>query len=141
MSDADNISSVIRERQLAVRRELDRRNIALKALQYDSGIPYQTILSYFPGEKDRQPAIMPLSAFFRLIPVLPRDLVDLLLPHGHMIIPVPEGVDHDDLAAKAGEFALTYAHARHPNSEAGIDIGPCERTDLNNKAAGLRAVP
>jgi len=140
MPDSDNISSVIRDRQLAVRRELDRRNIALKVVSFDSGIPYQTILSYFPGEKDKQPAVMPLSAFFRLIDVLPRDLIDLLLPSGKMIITVPEGIDHDELAEKAGEYALTYAHARHRDSECGADLGPGECSDLNGKAVELHVV-
>jgi hypothetical protein len=139
MSHGDTITSVIRDRQLAIRRELDRRHIHLKVVSADSGIPYPTLVSYFPGEQDRQPAVMPISALYRLIGVLPDDLIDLLLPTGRMIIAVPEGVDHDTLAAKCGEFALSYAHARHPHSEAGVDIGPGENTDLSAKAAGLGA--
>jgi len=139
MSHGDTITSAIRARQLAIRRELDRRHIHLKVIAGDAGIPYPTLISYFPAEKDRQPAVMPITALYRLIGVLPGDLIDLLLPTGWMIIPVPEGVDHDTLAAKAGEFALTYALARHPQSEAGIDIGPGEHTDLSVKAAELGA--
>lgn len=140
MSDGDKITSVVRERQLAVRRELDRRHIPLKVVSLDSGIPYQTIISYFPGEKDKQPAVMPLSAFYRLIGVLPRDLIDLLLPTGNIVIKVPEDVDFDDLAAKASDFVSSYIQTRHPDSEGGADLGTSETTNLSTKAAGLRAV-
>ena len=48
------VNDIIRERQLAIRRELDRRGIALKVVSYDSKIPYPTLLTYFPGG-DRVP--------------------------------------------------------------------------------------
>ncbi|MGJ3625985.1 hypothetical protein AB5I41_01615 [Sphingomonas sp. MMS24-JH45] len=51
---------IVRDRQLVVRREMDRRGISLKAVALDSGIPYATIVSYFPGERDRQPATIPV---------------------------------------------------------------------------------
>jgi hypothetical protein len=53
MADAVKI---VRQRQLAIRREMDRRGIALKQVEFDSGIPYATLLSYFPLEGSREPA-------------------------------------------------------------------------------------
>ena len=40
---ADSVT-IIRERQCVIRRELDRRGIALKAVALDSDIPYPTLL-------------------------------------------------------------------------------------------------
>src|SRR5690348_16491897 len=56
------VSEIIRDRQRAIRRELDRRQIPLKVLAYDSGIKYDTLISYFPGGEGRHPAELPSSA-------------------------------------------------------------------------------
>lgn len=135
MVDCDGIVSVMRERQLAIRREMDRRGLSLKVVAFDSGIPYPTLVSYFPMEKDRQPAQLPIGAFHRLIGHIPQDLLDVLLPDGFTIMRVPEGLDADDLARQCGAYMASYAQARHPQSEAGIEIGPTEKEGL------LRAVP
>ena len=44
-------SIIVRERQLVIRRELDRRGIAMKIVAMDSAIPYSSLLSYFPVER------------------------------------------------------------------------------------------
>lgn len=134
MGDVDVIVSVIRERQLAIRRELDRRCLSLKVIAYDSGIPYPTLVSYFPKETERQPAQLPVGALFRLIGHMPADLTDLLLPDGYAILKVPEGLDPDDMARQCSAYLTQYAQARHPDSEAGIEIGPNEREGLHRAA-------
>lgn len=48
--------------------------------------------------------------------------------------------DHDDLAGQCIDFAAEYSGARHPESEAGVDIGPNENDRLTKKARHLRAV-
>lgn len=136
----DRIVDVVRARQLVIRRELDRRGILLKAIALDSRVPYNTVISYFPLEKDRQPAAMPVAALYSFIGVIPADLLSLLLPHGHAIVAVPEGLDHDEVARAATEFVTAYAAARHHASESGVDIGPREDKALGGHATRLRAV-
>lgn len=130
-------STIIRERQLAMRREMDRRGIALKIVSQDSGIPYPTLLSYFPAEGSREPAVMPTSAQYDLAGNMPDDLLSLLLPAGHVIVRVPEGVDFDELADSFAEFLKTKNDFHHPESEAGRDIGPNEEATLTAKVVHL----
>ncbi|MGJ3630144.1 hypothetical protein AB5I41_31100 [Sphingomonas sp. MMS24-JH45] len=133
---------IVRDRQLVVRREMDRRGISLKAVALDSGIPYATIVSYFPGERDRQPATIPGSALFVLVQsqALPLDLVSLLLPEGFQVVRVPEGIDFDDMEDLCRDFIATKAQAHHRDSPAGRELSDCEQTALCGKAGHLRAV-
>lgn len=131
-------SNIIRERQLAIRRELDRRGIALKVVAFDSGIPYNTLCSYFPGG-ERQPAEMPVSAAFNLCGVLPDDLLNLLCPDGFALVRVPAGIDYDDISEGCREFIAAKDRAHHPDSPAGRDIAPCEESSLAAKVVRLRA--
>lgn len=132
-------NDIVREGQLAIRRELDRRGIHLKAVSLDSGIPYATVVSYFPGEKNAAPATMSAAALYGLIGAIPPDLLSLLLPPGHMIVKVAEGVDYDDISAACRDFVDTKEKAHHPESEAGRDIGPGEEATLGAKVIRLRA--
>ena len=133
--------TIIRERQLAIRREMDRRGISLKAVSLDSGVPYDTIKSYFPGEKNAVPHTIPGSALYSLCDskALPLDLLSLLLPDGFQIIRAPEDIDHDTLCDMASEYVAEKNRAHHPESEAGRDIGPGEHAVLTAKVAQLRA--
>jgi hypothetical protein len=132
------VNEIIRERQLAIRRELDRRQIPLKVIAYDSGIPYPTLLTYFPGG-DRKPAELPSSAVFSLCGILPDDLLNLLCPAGYAVVPVPRDTDYDDINQHCMEFVAEKARAHHPESEAGIAIGPNEQAQLAGKVVRLRA--
>jgi hypothetical protein len=133
--------TIVRERQLAIRREMDRRGIALKQVEFDSGIPYATLLSYFPAEGSREPAVMPASALYKLAEgkALPNDLLSLLLPQGLVIVSVPEGVDFDDIEDACRELLATKGAAHHPESEAGREIGPGEEAELATKVVQIRA--
>lgn len=137
MRDGDTI---LRERQLVIRRELDRRSISLKAIAFDAGMPYSTLLSYFPGERDKEPHTVSGAAMFKLCGVLPADLLSLLLPDGFQVVRVPEGIDHDTIADKASDYLTTKNAAHHPASEAGRDLGPTEQATLDGKVVELRAV-
>lgn len=136
MRDEDTI---LRERQLVIRRELDRRSISLKAIAFDAGMPYSTLLSYFPGERDKEPHTVSGAAMFKLCGVLPADLLSLLLPDGFQVVRVPEGCDHDKIADLANDYLAAKNAAHHPASEAGRDIGPAEDAALSGKVAELRA--
>jgi hypothetical protein len=132
-----NSSAIIRDRQLAIRRELDRRGIPLKVIAFDSDIPYATLCSYFPGG-DRPPAEMPTSAAFDLCGVLPDDLLNLLCPPGFAVVRVPSGVDYDEIAASCRDLIDTKDRAHHPDSEEGRELGPNERASLDGKVVKLR---
>jgi hypothetical protein len=137
MSDRNTI---VRDRQLAIRREMDRRGISLKAVAFDSGIPYPTIISYFPGERDRVPATIPGCAIYALCEglALPADLLSMLLPEGFQIVRVPEGIDHDRIAELAADYLAAKLAAHDPESEAGRDIGPNEDRALTGKVVALK---
>ena len=130
---------IVRERQLVIRRELDRRGISLKAVALDSHIPYQTVISYFPGEKDKQPATLSGAAIFALCQskAIPLDLLSLILPDGFQIVRAPEDIDHDALCEIAADYVSEKNRAHHPESEAGRDIGPGEQSSLTRKVVQL----
>lgn len=134
MRDEDKI---VRGRQLTIRRELDRRGVSLKAIAFDSNLSYSTLISYFPGEKDREPATISGAALFALCGVLPADLISLILPDGFQIVRAPESIDHDALCELATEYVSAKNRAHHPESEAGRDIGPGEESALGGLVVQL----
>jgi hypothetical protein len=140
MSDG---STIMRGCQRAIRQELDRRSIALKVVSANSGIPYSTLCSYFPGNErgivEKQPAELPMGALYGLCGAIPDDLLNLLLPDGWAIVRVPAGVDFDEVSSACRDFISTKDQAHHPESEAGRDIGPGEQSVLNEKVVRLRA--
>jgi hypothetical protein len=131
--------TIVRQRQLAIRRELDRRGVALKAVSFDSGLSYQTLLSYFPAEGSREPAAIPMAAVYALCGALPADLLNLLLPEGWAFVQVPAGIDFDEISGACRDFIDAKDKSHHPDSEAGRDIGPTEHKELSGKVVRLRA--
>jgi len=143
MRDANMI---VRERQLAIRREMDRRSISLKAVSFDSGIPYATIVSYFPGEKNKEPATIGAAALFLLCegvegkgPALPLDLLSELLPASFAIVRQPENLDHDEYETMCRDYLAAKAQAHKACSPAGREISDCEREALDSKVVHLKA--
>jgi len=134
---ASNIT-IVRDRQLAIRRELDRRGISLKAIAYDAGIPYPTLLSYFPCD-DREPHLISGAAIYSLCGVLPHDLISLLLPDGFQVVRAPEDVDHDQLADAMADYLAAKQHAHHPDSPDGREIAECEDDELCTRLAAVKA--
>jgi hypothetical protein len=130
-------SEIIRERQRAIRRELDRRGRSLKVIAYDSGIKYDTLISYFPGG-ERPVAEMPISAAFALCGVLDDDLINLLCKDGYAVVRVPTDVDYDAINQHCMDFLSEKSAAHHPQSEAGVEIGPNEQAHLACKVVRLR---
>jgi len=138
MRDANMI---VRDRQLVIRREMDRRDISLKAVSLDSGIPYATIVSYFPGERDRAPATMSGAVIYTLLATaaLPVDLMSLLLPNGFQVVKVPEGIDHDEVEGLCRDYLATKGKAHCLTSPGGREISACEQSELDAKVVRLRA--
>ena len=139
MSDRNEI---VRQRQSAIRRELDRRGVALKAVSMDSGIIYSTLLTYLPQDGGDKPAMMPMSAVYALAEskAIPDDLLSLLLPAGCMIVRAPEEMDHDQVETACRDFLADKGKAHHPDSPAGREISECEAAALSKRAAHIVAV-
>lgn len=129
---------LLRAQALAMRAAMDpaRGGLPAKVLAFECGIPEATLRSWAKDE----PAAMPLGALWQLAGVVPIDLLNLMLPDGLALVRVPDGQDHAACAAAAMDFAAGYAEARHPESEAGCEIGPGEDAELNARAARLRGV-
>ena len=84
----------MRERQLTLARIIAKHGRSLKAVALESGLPYSTLRSYFPGERDATPAIMPITGLALLFGVLPDDWLSILIePEGRRFAPeeTPEG--------------------------------------------------
>ena len=133
MHDDSKIVSVILDRQAAMRREMDRRQIAMKVIAQDSGILYGTLLTYFPADALKRPVQIPGSAVFALAGHLPTDILSLLLPDGYQVVRAPEDINHDEIADVMAEYLATKQHAHHPQSPAGREIADCEDNVLNAK--------
>ena len=135
-------TDIVRDRQLAIRRELDRRGISLKAVSLDAGMSYSTVQSYFPADPNAAPAIMSVAALYRLLAskAVPAELLSLLLPDGFVIVQVPAAVDYDDVSSLCQEYLERKERAHHPTSPAGREISDCEGRDLSAKVVRLGAV-
>lgn len=133
---------IVRQRQSAIRRELDRRGIALKAVAFDSGLEYSTLLTYFRPEGGGKPVMLPASAIYALAAgnAIPPDLLSLLVPDGFAIVRVSEEMNPDQVEEACRDFLAEKGRAHHPESEMGREIGPGEHSRLAGKAAHLRAV-
>jgi hypothetical protein len=131
-----DVSTIMRQRQRDVRCEIDGRGFHLKAVASKSGLEYGTLLTYFPGG-EREPAIIPMSAVYALAEsrALPAEILSMLLPAGQMIVEVPEGIDHDQIAPAMREYLRAKDDAHHPDSPAGRDIADCEDKTLRAKFA------
>lgn len=132
-------SKIIRDRQKAIRREMTRRSILLKQVFFDSGIPLQTLATYFPEDPNKQPAQIPGGAIYSLVSgeALPPDLLDLLMPEGVIILRTTGELDHNEVALRVTEYQTTLAKARHPDSPAKEKISDCEQEDLDAKVARI----
>ncbi len=132
-------TKIVRDRQRAIRREMDRRGIALKVVALDAGLSLSTIASYFPADDAKDPAMMPVSVLFALADkkALPLDLLSLLLPGSVSLVALPEGVDHHAAAAAMRDYLAAKDDAHRPDSEAGEAIGPGEHEKLTGKLVAV----
>jgi hypothetical protein len=132
-------NTIVRGNQLLIRREMDRRGISIKQVQLDGGWKDpSTVMSYFPNPDGKGvPQTMSVAALYRLISTkaLPVDLLSLLLPSGHVIVQVPEAVDHDEISEAVCDYLREKERAHRPDSECGPAIGPNEDASLRDKFA------
>lgn len=136
-SHTDNIADRQRAMQERVFRLAIRdHGLTLKAISLDSDIGYTTIQTYAKGQ-----AVMSIASLFRLVGVIPDELLSLLLPNGKHIVEAPEEIDHDEIAGALHDYLLTKEKAHHPESPAGRDIAPCEDKALRGKLAVVVSRP
>lgn len=131
-------TTIVKRAQLVIRSELDRRGYQMKVVAADANIHPNTLGSYFPADRNADPAQIPMGAVYALIGAIPADLLSLLLPDGWHLVEAPADIDHDDLAAGCIDYASAHARARHPDSPGGVDIVDCEDSDLKGRAARLK---
>lgn len=133
----DKMIIQMRDRQARVFRiacDPTRYGLTLKLIAMDAGLGYDSVRHYASGE-----TVMPITALFALVGVIPDELLSLLLPEGRLIVQVPAEIDHDS-ACEAMEDYLTAKHAAHrQDSECGPAIGPGEHKSLCAKLTVVRA--
>jgi hypothetical protein len=130
-----NIPHCTKATQERIFRIAQRDGLTLKAISLDSGIPYSTLRSY--AGNNGETAEMPVSALYKLVGVIPDELLSLLLPEGRAIVAVPENMDHDQIADACADYLHAKNAAHHPESEAGRDISPREQEALDAKVVHL----
>ncbi|MEW4469029.1 hypothetical protein AB1K62_14475 [Parasphingorhabdus sp. JC815] len=135
MQHDDNIIGQIKKAQRTMFRLTCSRGDALKRISMDSGLGYTTIQSYAGGH-----SVMSVASLYRLVGVIPDDLLSLLLPTDHQIVQAPDDIDHDALTDLCQDYVNTKASAHRADSPAGVDISPCEKDALDAKAVTLKAV-
>ena len=129
----DKISERQKREQARVFRLAQRDcSMTLKAISLDSGIGYTTIQSYAKGE-----SVMSIASLFRLVGVIPDELLSLLMPEGRQIVRAPEHVDHDDICHALHDYLQAKSDAHHPESPGGREIAPCEDEALRSKVASI----
>lgn len=103
-----------------------RYGLTFKRVQLASGIPTSTLRTYTDGKAE-----MPLSALYRLVGIVPDELLSMLLPDGHLIVRMPENIDYDEIGAWSDAFsAKKLAFHRH-DSECEERLGPNEKRELD----------
>lgn len=133
MSHDDKIVNRQKREQARLFRLAQREGMTLKAISMDSGLGYTTIQSYAKGE-----AVMSIASLFKLVGVIPDELLSLLLPEGRHVVAAPDDIDHDALCDLAEDYVRCKAQAHRVDSPGGIAIVECEHNDLTSKAVKLR---
>lgn len=123
------------KRMFRIAQDPTRYGLTLKMIAADADLGLDSVRNYAAGE-----TVMPMTALDALVDVLPDELLSLLLPAGHAIVSVPEGICHDEIEKAAREFLAAKGEAHHPDSPGGRELADCEVVALNRKAAKLRAV-
>lgn len=115
--------------------------LTLNVLAAETGIPYSSLRSYAPANKDMPASAMPVHVLLKLAAVIPAHLVNLMLdPGGKALTDAePDEADLDDAVIAGLELAIKWAKARHPRSSSGIAIDHTERPDIERAVAAATA--
>lgn len=104
----------------------------LGTIASDLGWHRNTLDSYFPANRDTQPAKLPTGALWDILEsdTFPADCKELLTPDGWALVRVTEQIDLDELARRCREFLARKGEAHCPESPAGRDLSDCENGEL-----------
>lgn len=122
-------------RMFRIAQDPTRYGLTIKLIASDSGLGYDSVRNYAAGDTQ-----MPFTAFVALVGVIPNELLSLLLPEGHQVVRVPDGIDHDELEEAARDFLAAKGKAHHPDSPAGRELSACEVVSLSARAVKMAAV-
>lgn len=111
-------------------------NITQTEMHHATGMSMSSLGQYSRGETAMSgPAIMKLASWQDF----PASLLSILFSGSERIVcNEGDGGDHTEYAGHCIDFTAAYAAARHPDSEAGTDIGPNEHRDLSSKRVTAR---
>jgi hypothetical protein len=129
MATERSIPHCTKATQERIFRIAQRDGLTLKAISLDSGIPYSTLRGY--AGNNGETAEMPVSALYKLVGVIPDQLLSLLLPEAHAIVRVPDGIDHDAIADWVAHYSAKNLAAHRKDSECEERIGPTEQAELD----------
>lgn len=142
MSRDNRILTLTLETQKRIGRlALRDHGLHLKTISLESGIPYSSVIAYFSQANDVRLTEIPITVFVKLIGVIPDYLLSQLLAPAdrHIAENGCDDGDHDTLAENCISFASKHARARHPQSPEGVEIAPCEDSDLTAARRQLKA--
>ncbi|KQM58768.1 MULTISPECIES: hypothetical protein [unclassified Sphingomonas] len=131
-----DIGGIIRKNQELVFRVAGGNGLTLKVISLDSGIPYGTLRSY--AGNSGATVMMPLDALYKLVGVIPDELLSVLLPEGRSIVQVPDDIDHDAFEEMCRDYLAEKGKAHRPDSPGGREISGCESASLAVKAVALK---
>lgn len=129
---ADRLTTLTLGRQQSMFRLAERdHGLTRKMVSVDSGIHYDTLGTYWRGE-----AVMPFTAFLKLVDVVPDYLLSRMLASvNRHLAPNEEGNgDLDALGREAASFTAEYVDAKSEGN-----VTPIERARLKEHAERLGA--
>ena len=120
MSFVDDISHQhidrqMRDRQKRLRAIMDANKLSLKTVALQSGVPYSSLRSYFPTQKETlfevdppEPVLMPVSVLVRLFGAIPDEWLSVLTePEGRVFTKS----DEDDITIQEVQAAAKQLNA------------------------------
>ena len=132
MSHDCAITQRLKRRQKTMFRKAESEHgFTHKEIHFSTGMSLSAIGQYARGETAMSgPAMLKLADWKEF----PAALLSILFSGTDRIVcDEGDGGDHTEYAAHCIDFTAHYAAARHPESEAGSDIGPNEHRVLSSK--------
>ena len=117
---SDRIERLVKEAQRRIFRLAARdHGLELKQIAADSGIKYDTLLTY----RSEDPSMMPISALLKLVDVIPDYLLSQLLEPVQRHLAANESEDGDlaELGREAARFTAEYVDATSDGTVTSIE--------------------
>lgn len=139
MADNSGFTERLLVKQKSMFRQAAKAGFTQDLIHGETDLPTTSLSEWATGKTK-----MSLGGFLRIAAIedFPSELLSLLMEGtGRHVADdgIDEG-DHDTLAGNCVDFIGKHARARHPESPAGIEIAPCEDTELRASRRQLRAM-